>query len=155
MRRLAVSALVLACCVVSTASAEAARNRPVSRTVTATYTAGGLDSLAGVTPAIYGDGGAQGQQWQAVTVQPYRHERSVTISLQDKLGRPVAGAVVQHLTKGQDSDVELGRVCGGPAHFRLAAPGDAVTIYLLYGGSCAGAPSAPTTGVATITFSTK
>ena len=120
--------------------------------VTATYLASGVDSVAGVTPAMYADVSGQGSEVQAVTVTPWADDRAVTVTLADRLGRPVLAAVVQHLGQDTFNDVELGRVCTGTAgRFRLATPSRPVTVYLL-AGSCPTGASLPTTGTVTVRF---
>ena len=147
MRRLSVLAALAACAVL----AQTAGASPV-RTVTATYLGSGLDSVAGVTPALYGDDSGQGGEVQAVTVTPRAGERLISVALTDKLSRPVLAAVVQHLGQATFDDVELGRVCAGtPGRFRLAAPSRPITVYLL-AGSCPAGPSLPTTGTVTVQF---
>ena len=122
------------------------------RTVTATYVGSGVDSAAGVTPALYGEGSGQGAEVEAVTVSPRAGEKTIGVALSDRLGRPVLAAVVQHRGQAGFDDVELGRVCAGsPRQFRLAAGAKPVTVYLLI-GSCPAGASVPTTGTVTMTF---
>ena len=147
MRRLALLAAILTTTIVSSTAGAA----PV-RTVTASYVGSGVDSVGGVTPAVYGDASGQGEEAEAVTVTPRAGEKVISVALSDRLGRAVLAAVVQHLGEATFQDVELGRVCAGtPGRFPLAAPGRTITIYLLT-GSCPAGPSAPTSGTVTMGF---
>lgn len=147
MSRLPLLAAIAAAAIMSTPAGAA----PV-RTVTTPYTGSGVDSVAGVTPALYGDDSGQGSELEAVTVRPRAGERTITVALSDRLERPVLAAVVQHLGQATFDDVELGRVCAGtPRRFRLAADAKPITIYLLT-GTCPAGPSVPTTGTVTTGF---
>ena len=122
------------------------------RTVTAAYAGSGVDSVAGVTPALYGEASGQGSELEAVTVSPRAGEKAITVALSDRLGHPVLAAVVQHLGQATFDDVELGHVCTGtPRRFRLAAEAKPVTIYLLT-GTCPAGASVPTTGIVSMGF---
>ena len=154
MRRIVVPVVpvVLAVCTVCAVLAPTAGASPV-RTVSATYLGSGVDSLAGVTPALYGSASGQGGEVQAVTLAPQAGEAAITVALTDKSGRPVLAAVVQHLGQEAFDDLELGRTCAGtPGRFRLAAARRPVTVYLL-AGSCPSGPSLPTSGTVTVQFS--
>lgn len=147
MSRLPLLAAVAATVALSTTAGAA----PV-RTVTAAYTGSGVDSVGGVTPALYGEASGQGSELEAVTVSPRRGEKTITVALSDRLGRPVLAAVVQHLGEATFDDVELGRVCAGaPGRFHLAADAKPITVYLLT-GACPAGPSLPTTGTVTMGF---
>jgi hypothetical protein len=142
---------LLAAVAASVALSTTAGAAPV-RTVSAAYTGSGVDSVAGVTPALYGEASGQGSELEAVTLTPRAGEKTITVTLADRLGRPVLAAVVQHLGEATFDDVELGRVCAGaPGRFRLAADAKPVTVYLLT-GTCPAGPSVPTTGTVRMGF---
>ena len=149
--RVAAPIAVLAAGVALAAPAAAGAPSGPDQTATRDYTGAGVDGVAGVTPAMYGDGSAQGGELEAVTISPPSGDRNVSVRIADRTGQPVLAAVVQHMDGNDAHNVELGRVCGAPGTFHLARPDRPVTVYLLV-GSCGSALSVPTTGTVTFTF---
>jgi hypothetical protein len=143
----------LALLVTTTLAVPAVAAQPAAhgRSATGSYTGAGVDSVAGITPSVYGEGSGQGTEFQAVSVDTRRTDRRVTVRVTDRSGRPVQAAVVQHLGSGTSDDVELGRLCGPRNGFRLARPGRPLTVYLL-AGRCGASASVPTTGTVRFTF---
>jgi hypothetical protein len=146
VKRVSLAAVVLALAVGAVpAQAGVSGNQ---RTVSAEYTAGGVDSPGAGVPGMYVRASAQGGQLASATFATRPTDTDVTVRLVDDSARPVLAAVVQHPTGSARDDVEIGRVCG-TGTLRLSHPGQDMTVYPL-AGQCNGAQSAPTTGSVTV-----
>lgn len=76
--------------------------------------------------------------------QPLARERSVSITIEDDSGRPVAGAVHQ-------GEHELGDICGSTETPLALVNREPVHVHVYSGAGCSDV-SAPTTGSVTFTF---
>lgn len=129
-------ALALAAVVTLVAVAPAAGG-PRSRTETVAYeTTSGAHLMDYVWVEI-----AKGGPPQA---QPLAREKSVSITLEDDSGRPIAGVVHQ-------GDEELGEVCGATDAPLTLVTREPVHVHLYAGPGCSDV-SVPTTGTVTFTF---
>jgi hypothetical protein len=78
------------------------------------------------------------------TAQPLAREKSVSITLEDESGRPIAGVVHQ-------GDRELGELCGQTEAPLTLEGREAVHVHIYSGPGCADV-SVPTSGTVTFTF---
>jgi hypothetical protein len=78
-------------------------------------------------------------------------ESSVSLSVTDTTGLPVAFDVAQWDPAAPDGQRILGSFCSITPSLRLPLRGHSVIVYINV-GSCSGMPSVPTTGTATATY---
>lgn len=147
MPGLSIRLAAVAAAATALATVPVAHAAPVSREVSASYTAPGGAQL-GATVSVGGQGGALG----AATLPTRAGERAVTLRVSDDSGRPIAAEVVQVLDEQTGAFVQLGELCGPAAHtFRLQRSQAPVTVRPLI-GACATEPSLPTTGTVHAVF---
>lgn len=121
--------------------------QPAPRDAQAGYTAAGGAAGVGTFSA-----GGQGSTVGAATLPTRVTERSVTLTIADDSGQPVAAHVVQVLDEQTGEYVAIGDLCGpAPRAFRLKSPGSPVSVRPV-AGTCDGALSAPVSGVVTARF---
>jgi hypothetical protein len=117
-----------------------------SRTVSLAYQ--GAASVQGVVSgAVDGQTGHVGY----VQLPTSRKERTVSVSVTDARGLPVAFQLSQGNTSDSATMTDLGEWCASTPHaVRLPHPGQPVVVYLEL-GICGTSPSAPTTGTVKLT----
>src|SRR4051794_17323763 len=97
MSRLVPAAAAVAALAVSPALAAAHGG---SHTATRSYTAGGIQSVAGVTPHLYGQESMQNSSMQAVTVPTRLSDRFLRLTVADRTGLRIAAAAIQKADDG-------------------------------------------------------
>lgn len=134
----------LAVGVATTALLVTSAGAATARAVSLPYLAGsGLDSSVSAYGAVVAPG--VGGVMSATQVA----ERTVTVSVHDRTGQPIAGVVYQPVNSYYKQ--EIGTFCGTSVPMRLARPGQLVEVVLEASTVCS-ALSAPTTGTVTLTF---
>lgn len=140
--RLAVAA-VAAAAVVVTAWPAAATS---ARTVTLNY-----QGTGSVQSVVSGAIDTQAGRYGYVTLPTSRKDRSVAVKVTDARGLPVAFQLSQGDTSDNATVTDIGEYCAStPKPVRLPHPGQPVIVYVEL-GACGNSPSAPTTGIVTLT----
>lgn len=142
-RRLAVTAVVAGALV----AAWPAGASTSGRTVSLAYQ--GAASVQGVI-----SGAVDGQTGQVgyVELTTSRKERTVSVSVTDTRGLPVAFQLSQGNTSDTATMTDLGEWCASTPHaVRLPHPGQPVVVYVEL-GACGTSPSVPTTGTVKLTL---
>ena len=154
MSRVGIAAVVLVTAGATPVLAAGGSSGSGSYTLHRPYVAGGLGSVDGATPTVYGEGRAQDSSMQAVSLPTRTRDRWLRVRVADSTGRAVLFSVVQTDSDAAGSpEQELAEQCGkSDRRLRLAKPGRPVTVYLLY-GSCGAVASVPTSGTVTATLS--
>ncbi|MEA2432832.1 MAG: hypothetical protein QOG54_289 [Actinomycetota bacterium] len=155
MKKMMITALVIGLIAgAMLAPAEAKKKaKRTERSVEVTYQAPGIGATtpgpsAGVCP--FADPTTQ----ECIEIAPELGEKYIKVEIADATGQKVAGYISQGDVDGDGISDLYGDFCGGhEAPIKMASPGALVRISFYAGAKTDCAPSTPTTGTITVTFS--